>query len=443
MSRFLKPQAAYDAWAPTYDSDHNPMVAMVDAVLARQRGPAPWRVVELGCGTGRNLATLAGRGCLQLMGADLSEEMLAVAARRVPHARLLRQDICQPLPLMDGAADLVLVSLVLEHIDDPTPVFAEAARLLADDGELIVLELHPDAFDAGSRAGFADSEGEEQVTAACRHDADELDRLARAAGLALQKFESLRPDAELLERFPRLTRRADVHRLLVGRWRRSRHGPNTTTLDRATWHRRVLFDFFRDFEDPFYNVCADVALADTYGWCRRHGVGFHLACVHAVMRAVHAVPELRTRLRGDDVVMHRRLWAGNTVLHHNETFGYAYYPYQPHLRSFVEDAQQVLDAVVRAGPGLTPDDRSDVIHLSSVPWIRFRSVSHARSHRAGLSVPKVVLGRRHDQDMTLPVSIEVHHGLVDGLHVGRFFEFLQRAFEELSATEGETTTAGR
>jgi malonyl-CoA O-methyltransferase len=149
----LDTRAAYDAWATTYDTDANKTVAAAPEVLASLVPQVDdLDVVELGCGTGANLRQL--RGARSLTGLDLSEGMLAQARLAAPEASLHVADLTAPLPLPDTCADLVLISLVLEHIADPAAVLVEAARLLRDQGRLLLLELHPDRRAAGSRAQF-------------------------------------------------------------------------------------------------------------------------------------------------------------------------------------------------------------------------------------------------------------------------------------------------
>ena len=81
------------------------------------------------------------------------------------------------------------------------------------------------------------------------------------------------------------------------------------------------------------------------------------------------------------------------------------------------------------------DDRSDMIHYSALPWVAFTSFSHARNWRREDSVPKIVFGKYTERDghRLMPVSVEVHHALMDGLHVGRFLERLQLYFMEPAA----------
>ena len=213
----LAPGRAYDLWASTYDTNPNPMVALSARALSAL-SPPPRRVLELGCGTGRNLAALAGMGATDLSGVDLSEGMLAVAKQRLPDASLWQQDILEPTPLHDASVDLVLITLVLEHVEDPSPAFAEAHRVLTPSGRLVVIELHPDALSSGSRAHFEGPDGATYTTAAFSHTAQEFDACAAASGFAAGHLEDLHPDAALAARFPSRRRPPGLPWLLQGTW---------------------------------------------------------------------------------------------------------------------------------------------------------------------------------------------------------------------------------
>jgi malonyl-CoA O-methyltransferase len=153
--------AAYDLWSASYDAQDNPMVVAAGRILGQVTGPVDGRrVVEFGCGTGRNLAALRAAGATGLTGVDLSAGMLAKARERDGGFRLIEAAIGAPLPLAPGETDLVLCSLVLEHLSDLAPAFAEAARLLTLHGRLAVIEIHPFLAYGGTAAHFHDSSRE-------------------------------------------------------------------------------------------------------------------------------------------------------------------------------------------------------------------------------------------------------------------------------------------
>lgn len=141
---FLPLADAYDRWSEFYDQYDNPMVFGARRVLQRWAEYASGKaVVEIGCGTGRNLQLLKQSGARSIAGSDISAGMLAKARKIDPELLLFHRDASEPLPIADGSIDLVLFSLVLEHSAVLTTPLREAKRLLARDGKIVLIEIHP------------------------------------------------------------------------------------------------------------------------------------------------------------------------------------------------------------------------------------------------------------------------------------------------------------
>jgi ubiquinone/menaquinone biosynthesis C-methylase UbiE len=191
---------AYDRWSRQYDDDPN-ATRDLDAFVLRQvpLQLADARVLEVGCGTGKNSAWLASQA-RELIALDFSPGMLDVARRRVRSstARFVEHDITRPWPVASGSVDVVAGNLVLEHVHELAPVFAEAARVLRAGGQLFFCELHPYRQLRGGQAHFIETHTDETVhVAAYRHTVSEYVTEALAAGFTLRALgEWLEPDAE-------------------------------------------------------------------------------------------------------------------------------------------------------------------------------------------------------------------------------------------------------
>jgi SAM-dependent methyltransferase len=178
--------ASYDAWSATYDRDDNPMIAMADRALScLMPHVAGARVLELGCGTGRNAAALLAGGAAQYVGVDGSAGMLAQARRRIGDHRAtwIHADLLDELPGVHGI-DLVLFSLVLEHVSPLAPAFARAASALVSGGLVCALEIHPSLRAGGTQAHFRIGDREVPVVS-YPHTTDDYATAVAAAGLDL------------------------------------------------------------------------------------------------------------------------------------------------------------------------------------------------------------------------------------------------------------------
>ena len=108
--------------------------AVIWSLLHRAGLPPRPRILDAGCGTGRNLAEFGRLGTAA--GVDPSETAVAFC-----HARGLDgvvQAGLEDLPFDDGAFGLILATDVLEHIDRDDQAAAELRRVVAPDGRLLV-----------------------------------------------------------------------------------------------------------------------------------------------------------------------------------------------------------------------------------------------------------------------------------------------------------------
>jgi ArsR family transcriptional regulator len=104
----------------------------------------PMRVADLGCGEGY-LTIEASRWASKVIAVDRSEAVLerarALAARRRVANVTWKKGELEKLPIRDGAVDVALFSQALHHAADPARALAEAARILAPGGRVLVLDL--------------------------------------------------------------------------------------------------------------------------------------------------------------------------------------------------------------------------------------------------------------------------------------------------------------
>jgi ubiquinone/menaquinone biosynthesis C-methylase UbiE len=187
--------AAYDRWSASYDADRNTTRDLDGRVLREAGLPLPGaRVLEIGCGTGRNTVFLASRA-REVVALDFSEGMLAQARARCAGlpVRFATQDLREPWPVDAATIDVAVTDLVLEHIANLAPVFDQAARVLRPGGVFFVSELHPAMQRAGKQANFIDpATGAEQLIPAHRHDVAEFVNGGIGAGLALRRLDEWR-----------------------------------------------------------------------------------------------------------------------------------------------------------------------------------------------------------------------------------------------------------
>ena len=199
-------------------------------------------------------------------------------------------------------------------------------------------------------------------------------------------------------------------------------------VDPATWERRTIFEFFRKFDEPFHGVCVRVDCTGTYRYAKEHGLSVFLCLLHRSLMVAQEIENFRTRIVDGVVWRFDRIHGGSAVGRANGTIGFGHYDYHEDLREFVAGAQVEVERV-RLRDDLERPSEVNLIRYSVLPWMDFTSISHAREFGGEDSAPRITFGKISETGgrWSMPVSIHVHHGLADGLHVGRYLE----RFEEL------------
>lgn len=199
-------------------------------------------------------------------------------------------------------------------------------------------------------------------------------------------------------------------------------------LDIDHWYRKEQYYFFKDYDNPFFNVCTELDVGPLVKFIDPHQCSFSTALLYVSLKAANETEPLRYRLEDEKITVYDRVDAGHTVLNDDDSFSFCYFKYHPGFEAFCEHSQIVLEEHHKGDGRLSPRKHTkNLIHCSTLPWFRFTSFSHARNYNTDNSVPKFVFGKYFEEASTLklPFSIEVHHALMDGLHVARYLEHFQ------------------
>lgn len=178
---------AYKHWSVQYDKNVN-KTRDLEAISIRDilSDIKFNKCLEIGCGTGKNTEWLVTKG-ENILSVDLSEEMLAIAKQKITtkSVMFLKVDVTEKWDFTSETFDLVVCSLVLEHIENINIVIRRIAEHLIIGGLLYIGELHPFKQYTGSKAKFENETGEQIVTAFTHHITD-FTEAANTNGLEIE-----------------------------------------------------------------------------------------------------------------------------------------------------------------------------------------------------------------------------------------------------------------
>lgn len=203
-------------------------------------------------------------------------------------------------------------------------------------------------------------------------------------------------------------------------------------IDFESWNRKSAYDYFRDFEDPFFNVTANLDVTNLYSYCKMKDLSFSLANLFYSLEAANSIREFRIRSLGKSLIEYESIDATQTILNDDETFSFCYFQRKPDIFTFERNGRSAIKKYSKLRSFDVENDRIDLIYYSVIPWISFTSFKHAGRLDKTMTVPRMVFGKMFDDGVRkkIPHSVEVHHALMDGIHVGKYFSLLQEKFDD-------------
>jgi chloramphenicol O-acetyltransferase type A len=211
-------------------------------------------------------------------------------------------------------------------------------------------------------------------------------------------------------------------------------------LDMQTWPRRDHFKIFGAYDHPHFGMCANVDLTKFYPAVKERGHSINMAIVYLLSRAANAIPEFRYRIRKGQVVEHEIVHPATTILVDEDVFGFAFFDY---IEDFPEFAARAEEKIARYQEQPTLEDepgRDDFLFMTAIPWVSFTSFTHPMHLHPADSVPRFAWGRffKDGESLKMPLDVYAHHGLMDGIHVGRFFAEVEDYLRDPNMVLGES-----
>ena len=198
-------------------------------------------------------------------------------------------------------------------------------------------------------------------------------------------------------------------------------------LDLENWNRKGHFEFFTQFEEPFFGITAPVEVATAYENAKATQTPFFIYYLHKILTAVNAIENFKYRIKDQQIIIHDRIDTSATIMREDKTFGFSYIEFHPDLEIFKKIASKEIARIQNTTGIITREYPENIIHFSAIPWLNFTGLTHARSFTWPDSCPKISVGKIFEENgiQKMNVSVTVHHGLMDGYHVSLFFEELQ------------------
>lgn len=198
-------------------------------------------------------------------------------------------------------------------------------------------------------------------------------------------------------------------------------------------HRRKHFDFFSNMDQPHFNICAPIDITVLLEQIKQARLHFTSTIVFLIAKTANELPVFRQRIRDREVIEHAAVHPSFTVqTNASSVFSFCTVPYNSDYAEFSAVAQATIHRMSHE-PSLEDEaGRDDYLFLSSFPWVSFTGVMHAMHYSPVDSVPRITWGKYFSENgkVKMPLSVQAHHGLVDGRDVGIYYQQIEEMAAE-------------
>ena len=204
-------------------------------------------------------------------------------------------------------------------------------------------------------------------------------------------------------------------------------------IDLNKWERTAHFNFFRQMDYPQYSICTNIDITNFLKKIKEKHISFYYGMIFAATHVLNQIDEFKYRIRGNDVIRHSTIHPSFTdLIDGSELFKIVNVDMENDIGIFTEKAKE--KAVSQKQFLVTEEEvRDDLVYITCIPWVAFTSLTHTISLKSDDAVPRLSWGKYFEESgrVLIPFSVQAHHAFVDGIHIGRYFDTLQKYLDYL------------
>lgn len=204
-------------------------------------------------------------------------------------------------------------------------------------------------------------------------------------------------------------------------------------IELETWDRAMHYQVFRNSLQPQYCVTFDLDITHFLPKIKEKGYSFTFAFVYAVTKCANQIEEFRCRFVDGKPAIFETINTSFTYLKKGtELFKVVNVPMQNSMDQYVTLAKQTEENQKEFFTASAMGN--DIYQFSPFPWVSYSHISHTDSGKKDNAAPLFDWGKFYEKDqrILLPFSVQVHHSFVDGIHIGKLAQILQKYLDTIS-----------
>lgn len=201
---------------------------------------------------------------------------------------------------------------------------------------------------------------------------------------------------------------------------------NYREIDEKDWKRTLHCQIFRNSIQPAFCITFELDITNFLRKVKEKKFSFTMSLIYAVSKCANDIEEFRYRFVDGKVVIFDRINTAFTYLNkETELFKVVNVEMKNTLEEYVIAATK---AAISQKEYFTGPLGNDVFQFSPLPWVSYTHISHTNSGKKDNATPLFDWGKysKKDGKIILPFSVQVHHSFVDGIHIGKLADSLQK-----------------
>jgi chloramphenicol O-acetyltransferase type A len=214
-------------------------------------------------------------------------------------------------------------------------------------------------------------------------------------------------------------------------------------IDIATWDRKVIFNNYLGTDFPYIMMGADIDVTNLYHFAKKNNLSFYMATVFVAHAVANRIKNFRYRFKdGKPYLLDYNLPVVTHKQPESELFVLVSLDNSGNIVEFCRKGAEKCREKIE-GHGLKElYGKEDAIIYSVIPWVHFNFLVRTIAKHGVDCAPRIAWGKfeKKDGKLMMPVALQVHHGLMDGYHVGLYYQGLQSYIDNqewLAGIKGE------
>lgn len=204
-------------------------------------------------------------------------------------------------------------------------------------------------------------------------------------------------------------------------------------IDLETFPRKDHFLRFQSYAYPYVGATVNVDITEWIKWIKANKKPFHASYIYCMTRAANRVSAFRQRVVDGKIIEFDECESGYTVAMPDETYVHCF-PGSSEI-GYEEFLTNDAKAKKEAMENPTVEDKDGGIYLyfcSTAPWLSFTDLIQPVPIPADTN-PRIVNGKYFEENgrIKMPIQVMCNHSLVDGFHLGKFFENLEDEMKKM------------